>query len=213
MLFYHEIFCSIQGEGYDTGLPTVFVRLYGCNLKCTYCDQPQKPSDSKRISVGKIVSEVRSYRGVKNVCITGGEPLNQPEVYALIYELQTLHYKVSIETNGSVPIEDVKYVRSYKYVMDIKTPSSGESHRNYYPNMKILHSNDEVKFVVANREDYDFMKEVLRKYPTRAKVLVSPMFNTLLKPVIGNELIDWLLEDGLGDIKVQLQIHKFLGVL
>lgn len=213
MLIYDEVFYSIQGEGGYTGLPTVFVRLYGCALKCTYCDQPQDKTDAHRISIENLVKKVRAFKGAKYVCITGGEPLQQPEVYALVYELQTLGYKVAIETNGAMPLKEVDYKRSYRYVMDIKTPSSGESSKNLYENMKRLHSTDEVKFVVANREDYEFMKNVITKYPTRAKILVSPMFNIALKPVIGRELVEWLKEDELGEVRIQLQIHKIIGVL
>lgn len=212
-MFYHEIFASIQGEGYDTGIPTVFVRLYGCNVKCAYCDQPQKSSDSKRISVERLVTEIRKVgKGITHICITGGEPLLQSEIYSLMYELHGLHYNISVETNGTVKIEE-DHLRSWKYVMDVKTPSSGVEAKNHFENLKVLHSNDEVKFVIANRVDYDYMKQVLNKYPTKAKILLSPMFDKNLKPVIGNELVQWILEDRLTEVKVQLQIHKFLNVL
>ena len=210
MLRIHEIFSTIQGEGYDTGIPCTFVRLFGCNVKCTYCDQPQCKSDLKKMSVGKVVDEIRRLR-IKNVCITGGEPLIQEEVYTLIYELVSLGYAVSIETNGTVEIPDT-VIRSYKYVMDVKCPSSGVHHKNLFSNLQVLHPSDEVKFVIADEEDYKFMKSVLRQYPTHAKVLLSPMFDPNLKQTIGKDLCEWVLKDRL-DVRIQIQMHKVLGVM
>lgn len=209
MLRIHEIFSTIQGEGYDTGIPCTFVRLFGCNVKCTYCDQPQCKSDLKKMSVGKVVDEIRRLR-IKNVCITGGEPLIQEEVYTLIYELVCLGYAVSIETNGTVEIPDTVR-RSYKYVMDVKCPSSGVHHKNLFSNLQVLHPSDEVKFVIANEEDYKYAKSVLRKYPTHAKVLLSPMFDPNLKQTIGKDLCEWVLRDRL-DVRIQIQMHKVIGV-
>lgn len=207
-MYYDEVFQSIQGESKDSGIPCTFVRLFGCNVHCTYCDQPQKVK--KKISVRNLVEKVRKFAN-EHVCITGGEPLIQEDVYPLIYELMSYGYKVSIETNGCVPIEDCTYQRSFRYVMDVKCPSSGVSHRNIYDNLIHLQSNDEVKFVIADRKDYVFMKSVLRSYPTSASILVSPMFDQNLKAVIGKELVDWILEDKL-KVRIQLQIHKLLDV-
>lgn len=210
MLRVHEIFSTIQGEGYDTGIPCTFVRLFGCNVKCLYCDQPQCKEDMKKMSVSKVLDEIRSRR-IKNVCITGGEPLLQEEVYTLIYELICLGYNVSIETNGTIEIPDTQR-RSYKYVMDVKCPSSGVHTKNLFSNMKVLHPSDEVKFVIANEEDYKYAKSVLRKYPTKAKVLLSPMFDPNLKQTIGKELCEWVVRDRL-NVRIQIQIHKVLGVM
>lgn len=210
MLWVDEIFVSIQGESSLAGYPTVFIRLFGCPVKCSYCDTEQKYK--KKMSLGNIISTVRNFgKGIKHVCITGGEPMIQEDTLPLVYELQTYGYKVSIETSGCVPLEDNFYRHSYKYIMDIKCPSSGVSGKNVYENLITLQSTDEVKFVVANREDYDFMLKVLKKYPTSAQVLVSPMFDQDLKPVISQELIDWILKDKL-QCRVNLQIHKFLSV-
>ena len=211
MMYLHEVFPSIQGEGYDTGFPTTFVRFYGCNLKCKYCDQPQKSSDCHRSSIDKIVRQVRSY-GLTHVCITGGEPLIQKDIYPLVYELCSLGFKVNIETNGSVPLQDVGYVRSYKYIMDIKCPSSGQSEHNIYHNLKILHHTDEVKFVIANKEDYDFMRKVLREHPTKARILVSPLFDKNNKQTIAQDLVSWMLKDRENRMKLQLQVHKLIDV-
>ena len=213
MLYYDEIFCSIQGESSDSGLPCVFVRLFGCPVGCSYCDQPQKLSEKKRISVGNIINQILKYKGVKYVCITGGEPLIYEETLPLAWELLYMGYKVSIETSGCVPIQEMGFrTRELKYVMDIKCPSSGVAHKNIFDNLLILNLKDEVKFVIADREDYEYMKAVLRKYPTSASILVSPMFDKNQKAVIGKELVQWILEDGI-QCRVQLQLHKILGVL
>lgn len=212
MMYYDEIFCSIQGESSDSGLPCIFIRLFGCPVGCSYCDQIQNKDQKKRISVENIVNKVLKFRGVKNICITGGEPLIHKEVLPLTWELMSMDYKVSIETSGCVPIEDLGYRRSYKYVMDIKCPSSGVAHKNIFENLLHLQTNDEVKFVIANREDYEYMKKVLKKYPTPASILVSPMFDKDQKAVIGKELVEWILEDRL-NVRVQIQLHKILGVL
>lgn len=212
MLFYDEIFASIQGESSDSGLPCIFIRLYGCPVGCSYCDQPQTPEQKKKISVGNIINKMSKFRGIKNVCITGGEPLIHSEVIPLTQELLYLGYKVSIETSGCVPIVEVGYRRSFKYVMDIKCPSSGVSEKNIFENLLKLQANDEVKFVVADREDYEYMKKVLKRYPTSASILVSPMFDENQKAVIGSELVDWILEDKL-NVRVQIQLHKILGVM
>jgi len=212
MMFYQDVFLSIQGESTDTGLPTIFVRLFGCNVHCIYCDQPQHKKDRKRISVDNLLNIIKSFVGVKYVCVTGGEPLLQPEIYAVIYDLVSNDYKVSIETNGCIPIDPDPYRRSFKYVMDVKCPSSKVADKNIFENLANLHANDEVKFVVANREDYDFALGVLMKYPTMAKVLFSPMFSEN-KPTIGKDLVNWILEDKLADVRVQIQIHKILEVL
>ena len=211
MMYYDEIFCSIQGESSDSGLPCVFVRLFGCPVGCSYCDQIQSPEQKKRISVENIINQVSKFKGVKYVCITGGEPLIHKEVIPLTWELLHLGYKVSIETSGCVPIEDLGYRRSFKYVMDIKCPSSGVSEKNIFENLLHLQSNDEVKFVISNREDYEYMKKVLNKYPTQASILVSPMFDQNQKAVIGKELVEWIIEDKL-NVRVQLQIHKLIDV-
>lgn len=210
-MYYDEVFLSIQGESSDTGLPCIFIRLFGCPVGCVYCDQPQDPKKKKRISVENIINMVQKYRGVKRICLTGGEPLIYDEALPLVYELQDLGYKVSIETSGCVPLEPSPYKRSYKYVMDIKCPSSGVVHKNIYENLVHLQSHDEVKYVIADKKDYDFMKSVMKKYPTNAKILVSPMFDENQKAVIGSKLVDWIIEDQL-DVRVQIQLHKILEV-
>ena len=212
VIYYHEIFKSIQGESTDVGKPCVFVRLFGCNIKCSYCDQSQCSKDRKKISISNLVNKVAKY-GIPNVCITGGEPLTQwNAVYPLVLELCSLGFNVSIETNGTLPIDADPYIRKFKYVMDIKCPSSGVSDRNLYNNLMNLQSKDEVKCVIANRKDYDFAVNALRKYPTLATVLFSPCFDENNKPIVGNELVDWILNDRLYNSRVQIQMHKILAV-
>lgn len=210
-MLVHEIFASIQGEGRDTGKPTIFIRLFGCNVHCSYCDQPQNKCDSVKMSIEKIINKVRTFKYIHNICITGGEPLIHKDVMSLVYELQSMGYKVSIETNGTIPLPPTNYRRSYRYVMDVKTPSSGVDTHNIYSNLQLLNHDDEVKFVIANREDYEFAKKVIKAYRIQGTVLFSPMFDTDQKPVIGADLVDWIIKDGL-EVTVQLQIHKFLNV-
>ena len=210
-MYLDEIFCSIQGESSDSGLPCIFIRLFGCPIGCTYCDQPQDPCNRKRISIENIVKKVLKFKGIRNVCITGGEPLIQQDTLSLTWELMHLGYKVSIETSGCVPIEDLGYHRSFKYVMDIKCPSSGVSHKNVFENLLRLQNNDEVKFVIADRKDYDYMISTLKKFPTQASILVSPMFDENQKAVIGSDLVDWIIEDRI-ECRLQIQLHKIIGV-
>lgn len=213
LLYYDEVFLSIQGESTDAGLPCVFIRMFGCNVGCSFCDQPQTPNMRKRISIANLVSKALSYK-IPYVCITGGEPLMQWNgIYPVVLELLCNNYKVAIETSGCYPIEFDPYNRSFKYIMDIKCPSSGVSEKNIYANLMALRSNDEVKFVISDRKDYDFAKKIMVSYPTSANILFSPCFDKNLKPVIGKELVQWLLEDGLSRVRVQIQLHKILGVL
>ena len=154
---------------------------------------------------------IKKYK-VPYVCITGGEPLIQEDIYSVVYELLSEGYKVSIETNGCVPIDYCNYERSYKYVMDVKCPSSGVSHKNILTNLGNLKSYDEVKFVIADENDYKYARRILRSYPTPAKILFSPMCDTKGRPVIGQKLVDWIIRDHLYSARVQVQIHKMLNV-
>jgi 7-carboxy-7-deazaguanine synthase len=210
MLYYDEVFASMQGESTDAGFLCVFVRLYGCNVGCSFCDQPQSKSMRKKISVENLMNLITEF-GIKNVCITGGEPLLQPDVYAIIYELVEKGYKVSVETSGCVEIDPDNYNRSYKYVMDVKCPSSGVSHKNVLTNLATLQQKDEVKFVISDERDYNYATKILMNYPTSAKILFSPVFMQD-NPVIGKDLVDWLLRDKLYYVRIQVQMHKVLGV-
>ena len=213
LLYYHEVFLSIQGESTGAGVPCVFIRLYGCNVHCTYCDQPQTKDDRHKISVANLVSKAMMF-GCKNVCITGGEPLIQYDaVYQLALELiNDYDCDVAIETNGCIPINpDLYYPKRLKFVMDVKCPSSGVSEKNVLDNLMFLRSRDEVKFVVSDCEDYEFARDILKKYPTPAKVLFSPVILSMPNH-IGGKLVNWILEDKLYNVRVQIQMHKFLNV-
>jgi 7-carboxy-7-deazaguanine synthase len=209
-VYIDEIFTSIQGESTDSGLPCTFIRTFGCDIGCSFCDQKQ--IKGKPMSITNIVWEVQKL-GIPLICITGGEPMMQwNSVYPLVLELVSKNYTVGIETSGCYPINDDLYNRSFKYIMDIKCPSSGVSDRNILDNLMALHPKDEVKFVISNREDYDYMKRIMRSYPTQAKILISPCFSEDFKPIIGKDLIDWILKDRLYNARVQIQVHKCLGV-
>lgn len=216
IMLVDEIFASIQGESTDSGRPCIFIRFFGCDVGCSFCDQPQHCY--KKMRIDNILKEVRTFPSIRYVCITGGEPLNQWNlVYPLVLELCQYGYEVAIETSGCKKIEQDLYNRSFKYVMDIKCPSSGVAHKNIFENLMVLQQKDEVKFVIGDRKDYEYMKKVLMKYPTSAKILVSPVIledkNTgTYKISVGNELVDWLIHDRITNIKVQIQIHKFLNV-
>ena len=187
---------------------TVIV-TYRCNARCTMCNRYKAPSKpEEEISVETIRKLPQMYF----TNITGGEPLIQQDVYPVIYELLSEGYKVSIETNGCVPIEPCNYKRSYKYVMDVKCPSSGVHHKNVLENLSHLQPHDEVKFVIADEKDYKYAKRILRSYPTSAKILFSPMFTDDGKPVIGQQLVDWLIKDKFYYARVQIQMHKCLEV-
>ena len=217
VMLVDEIFASIQGESSDSGKPCVFIRFFGCDIHCSYCDQPQDIKKCKKMRIDDILKEVRTVGyGIPNICITGGEPLNQWEnVYPLVLELCSFGYNVSIETSGCKPIEQDFYNRSFKYVMDIKCPSSGVADKNVFTNLMGLLPKDEVKFVISDRRDYEFMVKTLKKYPTSANILVSPVIlekDGKYEISIGKELIEWLLKDQFSKARVQLQIHKFLNV-
>lgn len=210
-LFYQEIFATIQGESTDAGYPCTFIRLFGCDIGCKFCDQVQT-SGRKKISLSNVVKKVLSYN-IPHVCITGGEPLMQWDVvYPLILELCSYGFKVSVETSGCYPIDPDPYNRSFKYVMDIKCPSSGVYYKNVYDNLMNLLPKDEVKFVISDKKDFDFALKVLSRYPTPAKILFSPCFDKDNNPIIGEELSKWIIQNKLYDARVQIQMHKILGV-
>ncbi|MBL0699352.1 MAG: radical SAM protein, partial [Desulfosarcina sp.] len=204
-LLVNEIFFSIQGESLFSGLATVFVRLSGCNLKCSYCDTKYAWQEGKTIDTDEIVKRVSSYKcGL--VEITGGEPLLQYETPRLIYTLLEKGYKVLLETNGSI---DIKIVddRCIK-IVDIKCPASGESDKNNMINLKRLTCNDQVKFVITNRNDYDYAKKITKLIKTdfpKGNILFSPV--TALLPI--EKLAVWILQDNL-QVRLHLQLHKFI---
>ena len=200
-----EIFYSLQGEARSVGVPTVFVRLTGCPLRCQYCDTTYSFTGGEKYTVEQILTQVASY-GARYVCVTGGEPLAQPNCLLLLNALCDAGYQVSLETSGALDVSQVD-VRVSK-VLDLKTPDSGESHRNLYDNVPHLTPNDQIKFVICSKRDYDWARFKLDEYqliPRVSDVLFSPSYGQQ-NPT---ELAQWILDDKLA-VRLQLQLHKFL---
>ena len=199
-----EIFFSLQGESATVGYPTVFVRLTGCPLRCQYCDTEYAFQGGEWMSLAAILEQVTPYQ-TRYVTVTGGEPLAQKNCLDLLRQLCDADYHVSLETSGAVDIADID-PRVIK-VMDLKTPGSGEVERNLYNNLQHLGNQDQVKFVICNRADYDWSVAMLktRELPARCEVLFSPSQDQQN----ATELADWILHDQL-PVRMQLQLHKLL---
>ena len=199
-----EIFYSLQGESSTVGWPTVFIRLTGCPLRCSYCDTEYAFVGGDWKSPDEIIDQVKQY-SCQHVCVTGGEPLAQKACIDLLSRLCDEAYQVSLETSGAMNIAGVD--DRVKRIVDIKTPSSGEVEKNLYANIEQLNSSDEVKFVICNRDDYDWAKQMLDDFglTRRCQVLFSPVHGDI-EPA---ELAEWILEDQL-DVRFQIQLHKYL---
>ena len=180
-------------------------------MNCTFCDTMYavKGGIYNRMSIERVVEAVSKMRN-EHVCITGGEPLIHTDIYPLIYELCNRGYKVNIETNGGVEIEDRAF-RSFRYIMDIKTPGSGMESRNIYENIGKLKPQDELKFVIGDIEDYEFAKDTIRKYPCKAHIIFSPVFVGDNTEALDN-LKTWIHEDKLRGVRLGMQLHKIMGV-
>ncbi len=204
MLKINEVYKSIQGESSKAGLPCVFVRLTYCNLRCSYCDSEYAFYEGKDFSIEEIIEIVKSYN-CNLVEITGGEPLFQKEVLELMTKLCDNGFEVMIETSGSLSIKEID--NRVLIIMDLKCPSSKMMKKNLYENIHYLKPIDEVKFVIGNREDYEWSKEIIKKYEIdkKCKILFSVVFESL-KPV---DLVNWILEDNL-NVRFQLQMHKYI---
>ena len=199
-----EIFYSLQGETKTVGLPTVFVRLTGCPLRCGYCDTAYAFQGGEWKDIGEILTEVAQYTP-RYVTVTGGEPLAQKRCETLLTELCDAGYDVSLETSGALDVSGVD-ARVSK-VMDLKTPGSGEESKNRYDNIQLLSSRDQVKFVICHREDYEWSVKKLFEYDlgNKCEVLFSPIHGELSAP----ELAQWILDDKL-NVRFQIQLHKYL---
>lgn len=199
-----EIFFSLQGESCSVGIPTIFIRLTGCPLRCGYCDTRYAFQGGEWLSIDDIIRQLEQYK-TSYITVTGGEPLAQKNCLGLLQRLCQLGYRVSLETSGALDIAAVD-PRVTK-VMDIKTPASGESDKNRYDNVPCLSSQDQVKFVLCGREDYDWALDILNQYhlTERCEVLFSPATGRLA----ARELADWIIADQL-PVRFQLQLHKIL---
>ena len=199
-----EIFHSIQGESSYVGQPCVFVRLTGCPLRCTWCDTDYAYYGGHECSIDEVVAKVHSY-GCCLVEVTGGEPLAQAESFPFMIRLCDASYTVLLETSGTVDIAPVD--PRVHVILDVKCPGSGMTDRMHWPNLSKLKAKDEVKFVLADRADYDWAREILARYDlaTRCSVLFSPVFGSLDV----RQLAEWILADRL-PVRFQLQIHKYI---
>ncbi len=200
-----EIFYSLQGEARTAGLPTVFVRLTGCPLRCHYCDTAYAFTGGEIHHLDAILEQVASYRP-RHICVTGGEPLAQPNCLKLLEQLCDAGYEVSLETSGALDVSGVD--GRVSKVVDLKTPGSGEVGRNLYANLDHLTPNDQVKFVICSREDYDWSVSKLIEYRLEQRageVLFSPSHGQ----VAPRELAEWIVADNL-PVRFQLQLHKIL---
>jgi 7-carboxy-7-deazaguanine synthase len=199
-----EIFFSLQGEARTVGLPTVFIRLTGCPLRCQYCDTAYAFSGGEWLDFDAILEAVDAHK-TKYVTVTGGEPLAQKNCNGLLKRLCDAGYEVSLETSGAINVADVD--SRVSKVMDIKTPGSGEVEKNLYENIELLSGTDQVKFVICNEGDYEWAKEKMSEYQldNKLEVLFSPSYQELEAGL----LADWVLRDQLA-VRLQIQLHKYL---
>ena len=199
-----EIFTSIQGESSHAGILCTFIRMAGCNLRCSYCDTTYAYEEGMELPENEILNEV-TLIGTHLVAITGGEPLLQKGIFHLVERLVNEGYKVLIETNGTLSIKDID--SRAIIVLDLKTPGSGMSEDMDFSNIDYIKPTDEIKFVITDRVDYEWSKKIINKYKlkSRCHVLFSPAFGKLMP----EELIKWMLEDRL-DVRLNLQMHKYI---
>lgn len=200
----NEIFYSLQGEADAVGYPTVFVRLTGCPLRCHYCDTEYAFHDGQWTDIGAVLAQVADF-GTPHVCVTGGEPLAQPNCARLLAALCDAKYRVSLETSGALDTSVVD--PRVAVVLDVKTPGSGEERRNRLENLTLLSPKDQVKFVICSRDDYEWSRAfvIAHALTERCQVLFSPSFHE----VTPRALADWILADRL-QVRFQLQLHKIL---
>ncbi|MBA3247641.1 MAG: radical SAM protein [Pyrinomonadaceae bacterium] len=206
MLRVTELFHSIQGESTHAGRPCTFVRLTGCPMRCVWCDSAYTFTGGERMSIDEVLAQVRAF-DCQLVEVTGGEPLTQRECFGLITRLCDEGYEVLIETGGYVSTAEVDERASL--ILDVKCPASGEAERNHWPNLERLRAGkDEIKFVVADKNDWNFARDVIARYDLERRaraVLISPAWDQIALPALAN----WITSSGL-DVRMQLQMHKYI---
>jgi len=200
----NDIFFSIQGETSRAGLPTIFIRLTGCPLRCVYCDTEYAFYDGEKMALAEIMEQISTYK-TRQVTVTGGEPLAQKNCRHLLTMLCDEGYDVSLETSGALDIQDIDC--RVARIVDLKTPASGEVDKNLYGNLQHLTTNDQVKFVICDREDYQWSKEKLTEYKLNDQCEV--LFSGSYGEIQSSQLADWILEDQL-PVRLQIQLHKYL---
>ena len=203
-LYLTELYPSIQGETLQTGIPTTFVRLSGCNLRCHWCDTPHSFPKGEETSLESLIAEIEAF-GLAHVCITGGEPLLQKPVLSLMKALCDKDYTLSLETGGSLPISDVD--PRVHVILDIKCPGSGMMSHNLLSNLPLLKPKDQIKFVLNDRTDYDFAKQMLIDHKIEVGATLFSPVHGILDP---KDLTKWIIEDKLNSVRVNLQLHKYI---
>jgi 7-carboxy-7-deazaguanine synthase len=198
----NEIFYSIQGEGRWAGLPNIFIRTTGCNLRCSYCDTQYVYTEGAEYSINEIIRKIKEYP-CRHICITGGEPLLQNDIHDLIDTLIKTKYQICLETNGSINIETIAD-RSLLISLDIKCPSSNMHNHMHFDNLMHLRNDDQLKFVIKDQKDYKYAKKLVTKYKPHGTVFFQPVWGT--NPT---RLSQWILKDFL-DVRLSLQVHKIL---
>jgi len=199
----NEIFYSLQGEGKWTGIPNIFIRTTGCNLRCSFCDTKYAYDKGKEMSLEKILQKISKYP-CKNICITGGEPLIQNKIMDVIDMLIKKKYKICLETNGSLNIKKLLNKKSLMISLDIKCPSSKMHSKNNFKNINHLKEKDQLKFVIKNKKDYEYAKKIINRYKPVCDIFFQPVWGT--NPC---DLANWIIYDGL-NVKLGLQFHKIL---
>jgi 7-carboxy-7-deazaguanine synthase len=199
----NEIFFSIQGEGEWTGLANIFIRTSGCNLRCSYCDTKYAYNKGTEIAIYDLMKKISKY-SCSYICITGGEPLIQNEIFNLIDLLLKKEYKVCIETNGSIDIKNLPKSKNLLISLDIKCPSSKMDKNNMYSNILILSEKDQIKFIIKDKKDFDFAVKILKKYLPKCTIFFQPVWGTDPK-----KIAKWIIDNHL-NVKLGIQLHKII---
>jgi len=199
----NEIFYSIQGEGKWTGLPNIFIRTTGCNLRCSFCDTKYAYEEGTELEIKDILKKIKKY-SCKYVCLTGGEPLIQTEAFNLINALLKEDYKICLETNGSIDIKKISNKKNLMISLDVKCPSSKMHEKNYFENINLLNEEDHLKFVIKDKIDYEYAKKIIKKFQPKCIVFFQPVWGNDPK-----QLAEWIIKDRT-NVRLGLQLHKLL---